>query len=75
LFIWQFLVCKTNVNWMSTFTGRLGFVADKALIHLKGGDVSERSGGRCLNLLISVLISSSRNLYLSGSTSKPDRNQ
>jgi outer membrane immunogenic protein len=32
-----FLVCKTNVNWLSTFTGRLGFTADKALIYVKGG--------------------------------------
>ena len=31
------LVCKTEVNWMSTITGRVGFTADKALVYVKAG--------------------------------------
>jgi outer membrane immunogenic protein len=30
-------VCKRNVDWMATFTGRIGFTADRALIYVKGG--------------------------------------
>jgi outer membrane immunogenic protein len=30
-------VCKRNVDWMATFTGRVGFTADRALIYVKGG--------------------------------------
>jgi outer membrane immunogenic protein len=31
------LVCKSQVDWMSTFTGRVGFTADKSLVYVKGG--------------------------------------
>ena len=30
-------VCERKVDWMSTFTGRVGFTADRALIYVKGG--------------------------------------
>ncbi len=31
------LVCERKTDWMSTFAGRLGFIADRALIYVKGG--------------------------------------
>jgi outer membrane immunogenic protein len=31
------LVCKSEMNWMSTITGRVGFTADKALVYVKAG--------------------------------------
>ena len=31
------LTCRTDIDWVVTLAGRLGFTADKALIYVKGG--------------------------------------